>query len=154
MSKSSFFYQAETFQGCGKFKKSTGSQSFSVVAPRMANILTSENFVKSVGGQPKLFWATHYLVARRYCSRPYCRESKRGEVTKIVQMSNSLSLKQSYWTFSFRITQFLYQKATLSPILLRILTKAALIVGCCKITNSAFIQSQLYNLITNLFIYF
>ena len=50
MSLSSFSYQAENLHGCGKFKKSTGSQSSSIVAPRMANILTSENFVKSVGG--------------------------------------------------------------------------------------------------------
>ena len=48
MLKSSFFYQAEILHSCGKFKKSTGSQSSSIVAPRMANILTSENFMKSV----------------------------------------------------------------------------------------------------------
>ena len=54
MSKSSFFYQAEILHGCGKFKKSTGSQNSSVVAPRMANISTFENFAKSVGGNPKL----------------------------------------------------------------------------------------------------
>ena len=50
MSKSSFFYHAEILHSCGKFKISTGSQSPSIVAPRMANILTSENFVKSVRG--------------------------------------------------------------------------------------------------------
>ena len=50
MSKSSFFYQAETLYGCEKFKKSIGSQSFSIIASRMANIFTFENFVKSVGG--------------------------------------------------------------------------------------------------------
>ena len=55
MSKSSFFYQAETLHDCGKLKKSTGSQSSSIVAPRMANILTFENFVKSVGGPPHCF---------------------------------------------------------------------------------------------------
>ena len=50
MSKSSFFYQAETLHGCWKLKKSTGSQNSSIIASRMANIFTFENFVKSVGG--------------------------------------------------------------------------------------------------------
>ena len=55
MSKSSFFYQAETLYGCEKFKKSIGSQSFSIIASRMANIFKSENFWKSVGGTPSHF---------------------------------------------------------------------------------------------------
>ena len=55
MSKSSFFYQAETLHGCEKFKKSTGSQSSSIIASKMANIFTSENFGKSVGGNPSHF---------------------------------------------------------------------------------------------------
>jgi hypothetical protein len=50
MLKSSFFYEAEILHSCGKLKKSTGSQSSSVVAPRMTNISTFENFAKSVGG--------------------------------------------------------------------------------------------------------
>ena len=50
MLKSSFLYQAETLHGCGKFEKTTGSQSSSGVAPRMANISAFENFAKSVGG--------------------------------------------------------------------------------------------------------
>ena len=50
MSKSSFFYQAEILHSREKFKKSTGSQSSSVVAPRMTNISTFEYFAKSVGG--------------------------------------------------------------------------------------------------------
>ena len=55
MSKSSFFYQAETLHGCWKLKKSSGSQSSSIIASRMANIFTSENFGKSVGGTPSHF---------------------------------------------------------------------------------------------------
>ena len=43
MSKSSFFYQAETLHGCEKFKKSTGSQSSIIIASKMANIFTFEN---------------------------------------------------------------------------------------------------------------
>ena len=54
MSKSSFFYQAETLHDCGKLKKSTSSQSSIIVAPRMTNILTFE-IIKSVGGTPSHF---------------------------------------------------------------------------------------------------
>ena len=51
MSKSSFFYQAESLHGCGKFEKSTGSQSSGIVAPRMANISTFEN-LWNLWGEP------------------------------------------------------------------------------------------------------
>ena len=137
ISKSSYFYQAEILHSCGKFKKSTGSQSLSIVAPRMANISSFENLWNLWGGTLSyaLFGCLTVLI------KALLQWVKEGWGYKNCTNVNSLSLKQSYWTFSFRITQFLYQKATLSPILLRTLTKAALIVGRAKITNSTFIQS-------------
>ena len=92
MLKSSFFYQAEILHSCGKLKKSTGSQSSSIVAPRMANILTSEKFVKSVGGtlscsELDTFWLLVGIV------QGLTAVTQRGGVTKIVQMSNSLSFE-------------------------------------------------------------
>ena len=107
--------------------------------------------MKSLGGNPKL--RTIWLLDGTH--QGLTAVSQRGVgLQKIVQMSTVSAGKTELLNISFRITQFLYQKATISSILLRTLTKAALIVGRAKITTFTFIQSQLFNLITNFFIYF
>ena len=92
MSKSSFFYQGESLHSCGKFKKSTGSQSSSIVAPRMAKISTAENLAKSVGGTLSytLFGCLTVLF------KALLQRVKEGWSYKNCTNVNILSLKQSY----------------------------------------------------------
>ena len=50
-----------------------GNQNISIVAQSMANILTTETFVNTVGGPIVVFELHTIWLSERY-SRPYCRE--------------------------------------------------------------------------------
>ena len=98
ISKSSYFYQAEILHSCGKFKKSTGSQSSSVVAPRMANISTFENLWNLWGGTLSyaLFGCLTVLI------KALLQWVKEGWGYKNCTNASSLSLKN-------RVIEILFQ---------------------------------------------